>query len=108
MGIERHSIPDHRTGIPAADGYHLAWCVGIDGEAWPWLVRDRCDDTASHGDRNVIPAHERIGRLPRSYREGLGLVHRCGAPTRRGSPCQQVVTEPGMHCGVHAAGRARR
>lgn len=107
MGAEhqRRAIPDRGSSAQLDNGYMAAWCIAPDGEPWPWLVADlcpRCDTAATHGSRNDVPTHERTGRLPRTMREALGMVHHCGAPTRYGSPCRQVVREPGAQCGTHA------
>ena len=103
-GRDVRSVPDLATAAFLGDGYMLAWCIASDGEAWPWLVRNlcgECDAAATHGSRELVPAHERTGRLPASVRDALGLVHRCGAPNSRGEPCRAVVTTPGARCGHH-------
>jgi hypothetical protein len=99
-------IPDWGTAAPLAGGYIAAECVASDGEAWPWLVAPLCpgcEDDATHGNRDTVPAHERTGRLPVQVRDALGLIHRCGRPTKRGKgpPCRIVVSEPGQVCGAH-------
>jgi hypothetical protein len=103
-GRDVRSVPDLDTAAWLGNGYMLAWCIAGDGEAWPWLVRNlcgECDAAATHGSRDLVPAHERTGRLPAAVRDALGLVHRCGAPTRRGEPCRARVSEAGELCGAH-------
>lgn len=107
MASEHRPIVDWRAAAPLASGYLAAECVGPDGEVWPWLVAPlcpACEDEATHGNRNVVPVHERTGKLPREIREALGLLYRCAGRTRQGAgrPCRIIVSEPGGYCGQHA------
>ena len=98
-------IADDRDAADLDNGYTLAWAVDPDGERWPWLVAQLCQDcerSATHGDYDAA-AHERAGQLPREYRERLGLLQRCGATTWHGEPCRRLVPA-GTHCRDHIDG----
>jgi hypothetical protein len=97
----------HETLIVRAgdldDDHLLALCVGPDGDIWPWIIlstrllpdRDHHDGCAC---RVCVP-HEQLGRLPRTVREHFQL--RCGAPTRKGTPCRIEVDRGGDRCPLH-------
>ncbi|MEA5453590.1 hypothetical protein SPF06_02535 [Sinomonas sp. JGH33] len=76
--------------------YRLAECIDADGTVWPWLL-----DTDPNR-QNVavpIPAHERLGSLPKDVLTALGRT--CGARTRSGASCRQIVDQFGQRCIQH-------
>jgi hypothetical protein len=81
---------------------HAAMCVSADGSSWPWLIVP--DETGEAGcSRACCAPHEQIGRLPADLRDQLEL--RCGAPTRKGTPCRQWVRHAGDRCPDHREDR---
>lgn len=83
--------------------YTLGWGIDSEGVAWPLLIDEhvpgRCRLPYGPSLERDAPAHERLGRLPRVWRELL--QHHCGAPTRTGRPCRIVVDRPGQLCDIH-------
>jgi hypothetical protein len=49
-------------------------------------------------------AHEQLGPLPLEFVRRLTIsrrTHRCGRPTKSGTPCRTPVTKPGDTCARH-------
>lgn len=83
-----------------AVGWQLAWCIGPNGDPWPWLI----DPTADHGHgRHASQPHELGGPLPAYWRDRIApaSLPRCGRPRRDGHPCRSLVSENGRACRHH-------
>lgn len=95
---DRHAL--QALTVPLADDLAVAECVQPDGSVTFWVLHAR-SDTYGCACARCVP-HERTGPLPLELRDRLGLVHRCGAPTRStGLPCRSHVPGPGATCTVH-------
>jgi hypothetical protein len=97
----QREAPLDDVGLPC---YTATVAVDRDGNETLWLAGRPLlgDRDADRGNPN--PPHERLGRLPRHYRDALwGDQLRCGRPTASGRPCQARVAKPGDACGQHRA-----
>jgi hypothetical protein len=95
------------VGLP---GYVAALAVGPDGlEHLALGCRDRFGDpTAGYDHLCADVAHEQEGELPSLWRARVWLAPlRCGATTRTGRRCRQIVSRPGRRCGHHRKLRER-
>ncbi len=104
MNLHRIDPDDQRAlqalTVPLAEGVALAECVAPDGSTAFWLLQAG-SHTYGCACRRCVP-HELTGRLPVELRDRLGLVHRCGAPTRStGQPCRSIVQDPDATCTSH-------
>lgn len=111
MNLHRIDPNDERSlpavTVPLVAGLVMAECVSGDGTTALWLMRDDDAGTIGCASRCCAP-HERTGPLPAELRDRLGLVHRCGAPTRStGHPCRSIVQAADDTCGTHRRREAR-
>lgn len=89
--------------------YIAAVAVGADGEQRLVLAeRGSVGDEAVRYDPTCSEAtHEQLGPLPLEYVRRLTIsrrgshAHRCGRPTKAGTPCKIPVSDTGAACGFH-------
>lgn len=98
-------VVDWWTAADLGGARWLAWFIDVDGaRCGPYLVDRQIDcPTLVPNGRGIeaLAPHERTGRLPGELQDRLGLVHRCGAPTKTGRPCRQPVHTADQRCHVH-------
>ena len=105
----RWTLPDFADAVELDDEYTLAVAYRSDDTPEVWLVStlsahhhaERLGTEQRHDGCTCPAAHEKVGRLPREYRDRLGLIHRCGRPASHGGPCRAIVYRPGEACDHH-------
>jgi hypothetical protein len=89
------------AGMP---GWFVAVCVAQDGTEFLWLVSEAELESDHPRCGSLNQPHEQLGRLPLEYVRRITIAtrtHRCGRPTKSGTPCRTPVAHPGDGCAWH-------